>query len=255
MRNPLDTKKYFLSFLITLVVFVSVVSLNNFLDARRYNEIRSVQDDIELDFISSETQFDLLKEVSCKNAPADSLLSRELGALASKLSYIEASDSGKESDELVYLKKKYSLLQIKDHLLMTRLAEKCPDTPTTIMYFYGNSEDCPDCGTVGGVLTYLRQTYPEELRIYSFDYNLELSALDTLKSVYRIEKELPALVIKDNVYYGSTTIDQIKEILPELKKIDKARELEEEKKAAANLKAQNKEKASTTSTTTGSIKR
>ncbi len=253
MRNPLDTKKYFLSFLITLIVFTSVVSLNNFLDVRRYNEIRSVQDNIELDFISSETQFDLLKEISCKNAPADSLLSRELGTLASKLSYIESNDSGQPSNELVYLKKKYSLLQIKDHLLMSRLADKCPETPTTIMYFYGNIDECPDCSTAGEVLTHLRRTYPDDLRIYSFDYNLELSALDTLKSIYKIEKNLPALVINDNVYYGSTTIDSIKQILPELKKIDKEREAKEQKVNAENARLQ---KSSTTdsSTTSRSIK-
>jgi hypothetical protein len=191
-----------------------------------------------------------LKEISCKNAPADSLLSRELGALASKLSYIESNDGGQPSSELLYLKKKYSLLQIKDHLLMTKLAEKCPETPTTIMYFYGNIDECPDCVTTGEVLTYLRRTYPDELRIYSFDYNLELSALDTLKSIYKIEKNLPALVINDDVYYGSTTIDRIKEILPELKKIDRQRELDEQK---LNAEAARLQKASS-STTTRSIK-
>lgn len=248
MRKPMDTKKYFLSFLITLIVFISAVTLNNFLDAKRYNEIRSVQDDIELDFISSETQFDLLKEISCKNVTSDSLLSRELGALTTKLSYIESSDGTNESSELIYLKKKYSLLQIKDNLLMKKIAEKCPKSPTTIMYFYKNKEACPECDDVGKILAYLRREYPENLRIYSFDYNLELGALDTLKLVYRIEDKLPALVINENVYYGSTTIDRIKDIVPELKKIDKQRLLDEE----LAKQAERKSKSATTTATTSS---
>jgi glutaredoxin len=130
---------------------------------------------------------------------------------------------------------------------MTRLATKCPETPTTIMYFYGNIDECPDCGTTGEVLTYLRKTYPDDLRIYSFDYNLELSALDTLKSIYKINKQLPALVINDNTYYGSTTIDQMKEIIPKLKKIDKQREIEEEKKAKKENATTSKNSSSTQS--------
>jgi hypothetical protein len=76
----------------------------------------------------------------------------------------------------------------------------------------------------------LRQDYPE-LRVYSFDYDLDLSALETLISIYNIENKLPALLINDKMYYGFKSIEEIKEVIPALKEIDKQKALEESTKA------------------------
>ena len=62
------------------------------------------------------------------------------------------------------------------------------------------------------------EPYPQ-LRVYSFDYNLDLSALQTLISIDKVENDLPAILIKDNVYYGFKTMADIEKILPELAKL------------------------------------
>jgi hypothetical protein len=62
---------------------------------------------------------------------------------------------------------------------MQQISQKCKTKPVYVLYFYSNAGDCPECSRAGDVLTYLRQTYPS-LRVYSFDYNLDLSALQTL---------------------------------------------------------------------------
>jgi hypothetical protein len=89
------------------------------------------------------------------------------------------------------------------------------------MYFYSNKGDCSDCQKEGFVLTKLREDYPD-LRIYSFDYNLDLSALQTLISIYGIEKKLPVILINEMSYYGFKSEDDIKNIMPALKAIDAA---------------------------------
>ncbi|MEN9649328.1 MAG: hypothetical protein RL094_295 [Candidatus Parcubacteria bacterium] len=219
MRPPLDWKKYLFTFILTLIIFGSALYINNKLDEKRFADIRSVQDEISLDLLSSEAQFDLLKEASCKNL-TDSVLSTELNSLATKLSYLE-SNQNRDNSELLFVKKNYSLLEIKDYLLMKQINEKCKSKPIAVLYFYTDKENCPDCEKMGYVLSYLREQYPQ-LRIYSFDFNLKLSAIDTLKSVYKLDdRKLPAIVYNEDTFYGFNSIDQVKEIIPELKKIDK----------------------------------
>jgi hypothetical protein len=68
------------------------------------------------------------------------------------------------------------------------------------------------------VLTHLRETYPD-LRVYSFDYNIDVSAVKTLISVNKIKNEQPALIIKDKVYYGFKSVEDLEKLIPELKTI------------------------------------
>jgi thiol-disulfide isomerase/thioredoxin len=221
MRPSLDKKKYLITFVITAIIFSAMLYINSILDQKRVVDVKGVQDQISLDLLSSETQFNLLREASCENIGSSTVLSTELNSLAKKLSYLESNDTGKPNPELIYLKKYYSLLEIKDFILMKQINQKCASKPISILYFYGNKSDCADCEKMSYVLTELREEYPE-LRIYSFDTNLNLSAIDTLKSVYHIDPiALPALVYNENTYAGFKSIDNMKEIIPALKKLDK----------------------------------
>lgn len=248
MRQPLDKNKYIITFIITAIIFAGMLYINNILDEKRFGDTKAIQDQIALDLLSSETQFNLLKETSCKNVNG-SILSKELNSLATKLTYLEANDSGAKSDELLYLKKYYSLLQIKDSLLMKQLSQKCSSKPISVLYFYGDQKDCPACTEMSYVLTHLREQYPE-LRIYSFDTNLDLSAIDTLKSIYQIDvRQLPAIVYNDDSYTGFKTIDEMKKIIPELKKLDKMKADEEAKKNEEQTKNTSSSKGLSGSTT------
>ncbi len=247
MRQPLDKNKYIITFIITAIIFAGMLYINNILDEKRFGDTKAIQDQISLDLLSSETQFNLLKETSCKNVDG-SILSKELNSLATKLTYLEANDAGNKSDELIYLKKYYSLLQIKDSLLMKQLSQKCSSKPISVLYFYGDKKDCPACEDMSFVLTHLREQYPE-LRIYSFDTNLDLSAIDTLKSIYKIDvHQLPAIVYNDDSYTGFKTIDEMKKIIPELKKLDKIKadlEAQEESKQIKDTSSTTKVSTST----------
>ena len=187
-----------------------------------------------MDILSSETQFALLKESSCKAIDHSSAFSEELNKLAQKLSYME-DDLGTNNPEVISLKKYYSLLQVKDYLLVKQVQDKCGVKPITIIYFYSNKGNCDDCVREGYVLTKLRQEFPE-LRIYSFDYNLDLSVVKTMKSLYGVRETLPALNIWEENYYGFKSADDIEKIIPQLKKIRTARERAETVKIATSTK-------------------
>lgn len=221
MQNKIDWKKYVFTFIITATIFATAIVLSNYFSQKKLAEIRAIQDTIAIDILSSETQFSLLEELSCKDVSLN-VLSKELGNLEEKLSYTE-KDRGGDDPEVQILKRYYSLLQIKDYLLMTKISQKCNEAPISIVYFYSNEGDCPDCEREGYVLTKMRQDYPE-LRVYAFDYNLDISALQTLISINNVENKLPALLIGENVHYGFQNIEDIELLIPELLEIKEVRQ-------------------------------
>ena len=220
-HEPVDWKKYFFSFVITAIIFASALFLSNYFGQKKIAEIRNIQDKISIDILSSETQFSLLEESSCKDLGTGTL-STELGNLEDKLTYTE-SQRGHTDPEVLILKKYYSLLEIKDYLLMNKISQKCKKTPLSIIYFYSTDNNCPDCEKEGYVLTHLRETYPE-LRVYSFDYNIDLSAVKTLISINKVQNKLPAIIVKDNIYYGFQSLEDMERSVPELQVLNETME-------------------------------
>lgn len=206
MNKNVDWKKYFIVLLITATLFLTAIYLSNYLGDRKINELKSIQDKIAIDILSSETQFSLLSELSCKNI-SDSALSAELGELGGKLEW--GQDNLGATEEVSYLKKYYSLLQIKDYLLTKKISERCKVKSAFILYFYTTAENCGECERQGIVLTTLREKYPE-LRVYSFDYSTDLSAVTAMLQIYKIKDTvLPALVIDGDVLTGFHGIEEL----------------------------------------------
>jgi len=219
MERNIDWKKYLIVFLITLGLFASASFLSNYFGDKKINQLKSIQDQISIDILSSETQFSLLSELSCKNI-SDSVLSGELGELGNKLEWGQQNLGSTE--ELSYLKKYYSLLQIKDYLLMKKISERCGVKSAFILYFYTTAENCSECEREGLVLTALRNKYPE-LRVYSFDYSTDLSAVKAMLQIYKIEDtKLPALVVDDEVLTGFRGIEELELRIKESFKLQEA---------------------------------
>jgi len=212
-QHEINWKKYIFSFIITIVIFTTAIVLSSYFNNKKLDDIRNIQDTISIDILSSETQFALLEEYSCKDLGVGTL-SGELGELENKLAYTERT-RGTKDNEVQTLKKYYSLLQIKDYLLMIKISEKCKKTPLSIIYFYSTDGECEDCERQGFVLTKLRETYPE-LRIYSFDYNIDLSAVKTMISINKVKNQLPAIFIKDKAFYGFQSVEDLEKAIPEL---------------------------------------
>ncbi len=210
-------QKYILAFGITAAIFFTAFYIANRLDARRLADIRATQEAVSIDILSLETQFDLLGNLDCVALKENPILSDELNSLAGRLVLAE-ENLGAGNAEVTSLKKQYSLLEIKDYLLMQQISQKCASLkPVYILYFYSNQGDCADCGRMAEVLTYLRQTYPS-LRVYSFDYRLDLSALRTLITLRKIKPEFPAFVVNNRApVYGFKTLQEMEKLVPELK--------------------------------------
>ena len=114
---------------------------------------------------------------------------------------------------MIRLKEQYSLLEIRDFLITNRIATACGTKPVTVLYFYSNTGDCNDCDKAGYALSYLHNTYPT-LRVYSFDYNLDLGALKTFLAVMKVKGPLPAFVVNGKHLYGFSSLADLEKIFP-----------------------------------------
>lgn len=215
-----SSKRYVVAFLISAGIFITALLVSMLINDARLESIRVIEENIATDTLSLETQFDLLSELSCADIRENSVLSREVSTLSRRLSY-EEGRLGAENEEVVRLKRQYSLLLIKDILLMKKISQKCSLQPVFVLYFYSNSDDCPDCERQGYVLTALGEAYPK-LRVYSFDYHLDLPALQTLATIYDLSGELPALVVNEKAYYGFKTVEELEEIIPHIETLQEA---------------------------------
>lgn len=219
MKNyQADWKKYGIVLLITAGIFAVAFIVSNKLNNEKIVELQQIQSKISTDILSSETQFSLLSEASCKTIKGSSILSKDLDSLGTRIAYMEEQISP-NGEELLLLKRSYTLLEVKDYLLMKKVGEKCGEKPAFIFYFYSNKDGaCPQCKEQGIVLTTMRQDYPN-LRVYAFDYDLDLSTMKTLIEMYGIKSDaLPALVINDETNDGFQSISDIKKLIPGLDK-------------------------------------
>jgi len=225
-----DWKRYVTVFFITLALFLTAVYISDYFGNKKINQLKTIQDNISIDILSSETQFSLLSELSCKNV-SDSILSGELADLGNKLEWGQKNLGS--TDEVSYLRKYYSLLQVKDYLLMKKISERCGKKSAFILYFYTTSENCSECEKESLVLSTLREKYPD-LRVYSFDFSTDLSAVKAMINIYKIQDtKLPALVIDDDLFTGFNTIEKVEA------KVKESFKLQETKPVVKTVKTSN----------------
>lgn len=230
-----DWKTAFIALLVTVGIFITVVLISRMITSQKLTNIRDAQDSIALDIMSSETEFSLLSELSCKNVSTNTL-TQQLNEMAEKITYSE-NNIGK-SEDLLKLKKYYTLLEIKDFILTQKIGERCGTKITSILYVYTTAANCSECTKQGYVLTALREKYPD-LRVYSFDYNVDLSALHALLSTYNVkDTALPAIIVGGNMHTGFQALEDIEKLIPA-----EVKALEAKEKAAAKAALEIKKEA------------
>lgn len=198
---------------ITVALTGTVAYTVNYLNRMRVAELSAMEDKLAIDILSLDTQFSLLTAAPCDSNASSTTLVNELSDLGSRLAYAE-SQLGSDNLQVLRLKDQYSLLEIRDYMITKQLAAACgTKPPVTVLYFYSNAGDCPDCDKAGYALSYLHDTYPN-LRVYSFDYNLDLGALKTFVAVTKVKNSLPAFVINGKQVYGFTSLPDLEKQFP-----------------------------------------
>lgn len=210
---PLPLRNALIAFGITIIIIGTVIYAINYLDRQRLAELTAIQTQLATDTLSIETQFSLLENAPCEDLTGGTELSQEVSALGDRLAGAEER-LGSKNTQVIDLKKQYTLLQIRDYLLTQQLAKTCNLKPTVALYFYSNTPgSCENCDRASYALSYLHQTYPN-LRVYSFDYDLDLGALRTLIAVEKVQQQFPAFVINGARSYGFTSLEEFQTRFP-----------------------------------------
>jgi len=228
-RPPLTFKKYVLTFFIVAIIFTLGFLTSDYLNDKRFLEINRAREEFQIQIMGLETQLAHFKDILCPDI-GDDILTHELHVIGEKLQFMK-NDLGVDHPEVLHLRKHYSLLQVRHHQFSKELNQRCNLGLIHILYFYADNRACPKCEKQGYILTHLRKNHPH-LRIYSFDYNLELPALAVVKPIIppkyleetpknrnnrivsSVQKEyLPIIVINEKPFFGFQDLDAMKGIL------------------------------------------
>ncbi len=209
----LFTRNAIIALVIALGITGTIIYAVSYLNRARIAELSTIEDQLSIDTLSLDTQFSLLEAAPCESSATSTTLTSELSDLGNRLSYAE-DQLGSDNQQVIRLKEQYSLLEIRDYLINKQLAAACGTKPVTVLYFYSNKKGtCADCDKAGYALSYLHTTYPA-LRVYSFDYNLDLGALKTLIALLKIDNDLPAFVINGKHSSGFTSLADLEKQFP-----------------------------------------
>ncbi len=206
----LFTRNVLISLLITTALVGTIIYSISYLNRLRVAELNAISDQLSIDTLSLDTQFSLLASAPCSTInDGGTELTNELHDLGARLNYTEGQ-LGADDAQVIRLKKQYTLLEIRDYLVTQQLASACDTDPVTVLYFYSNVPgECEDCDRASFALSYLREQYPN-LRVYSFDYHLDLGALQTLIALNKVKPEFPGfMILNDAPIYGFTELEDL----------------------------------------------
>jgi glutaredoxin len=215
-RQPFTIQKYILAFFVVVIIFTFGFLLSDYINDKRFLEIERAREKFQIQIMGMETQLAHFRDILCPEI-GDDILAHELHLIGEKLQFM-SNAKGKDHPEVIHFKKYYTLLQIKHYQFSKELNQRCNLRLTHILYFFAEKKDCPDCEKQGYILTNLRQNHPH-LRIYSFNYNLELPALSIIKPIIPTkdkEKErgyLPIIVINEEPFFGFRDFQEMKKLL------------------------------------------
>lgn len=209
MNREIPYSKFIAAFLMTVIIFMIIFMTNSYLNEAKLNQITNMYNEIRIDSLNAEVQYQILSENPCLALNFEPM-TNELFDLGSKLTDMEDS-LGKSNKQVLDLKKYYSILEVSQWLFVKKASMQCHKTVTPILFFYSNAGDCDDCDSQGFVLDYLRKS-KQGVYVYSFDVNLDASAIQALKANYNITS-VPALVIGEKPYFGYKDSDKLLELV------------------------------------------
>lgn len=206
--------KFLAIFAVTTIIFLVGIFLGSVLSDMKVDKLNKLQDDFRTDTLAVDLAYEILSDNPCSSIDS-SFLTEELHELSSKLEFLQNA-RGIDDPKVKELRNYYSLLQLRHWMVSTQYKKYCNSSFTTIIYFFSDKKECPECDTQSTVLTHAREKH-DNLRIYSFKYETDNAALKALKDLYSIKSDevLPILIIDSNVYYGLKDSDELSKLILE----------------------------------------
>jgi hypothetical protein len=204
MRN-FSLGKYLSVFLITFLLFLAVFLLAQRISSETSQDLVKHQKQISNYLLSLNLQTEIAKENICN---VDILkLTEDKARLGKELDVIE-KNLGSDNDDVKNMKLDYTLLSIRQWLLIKQFKKECNSKLNIILFFYSNKISKDKSEAQGYVLDYIYRKYSDKVLIYAFDSDIDTPALNAIKNIYNISST-PSLVINERVFEGLLNSEQI----------------------------------------------
>lgn len=190
VERKITLKVYVLALIVTVAIFLLGAYVGQIVDVQ---VTETLMEQMEYYFEESASmQVMLLFEDSPSFCPlymneSDNLEEITIN-LGEQLTYFEEVKGVNDED----LKRQYFLLETKSYLFAKKINDVCGIEKNLILYFY--SSDCEKCKEQGNELTSFSHEFEGDLRIYSFDGELNSPVVEGLKNEYNITA-YPSIVI------------------------------------------------------------
>lgn len=216
-KRSISKDKYIIAGIATTVIFVLGVLLGLVIENERTRYIEDKYTEQELDFRSSQLQYEYLNLLEKKeNCPAIyETLNANVDDLEKTRIRLEtySDDATLSKNDFEILEREYFLAEVRYWLLATKAKEICAHDVVTILSFYSDKEECPQCDEQSFVLSYMKKILGERLLIFSFNVKTsDEPIIEILKTSYNVTA-YPSIVINDNLYAG---LYDVEILLPEI---------------------------------------
>ncbi|MCX6695332.1 MAG: hypothetical protein NTU61_03465 [Candidatus Altiarchaeota archaeon] len=213
-----DRSIFLKAFVITVLLFISLYSLNVYLNSQREVVLDARMNEILEEFDEVQALTSLMK-VFGENATCLTLKSRmklldtKIWKLGDKIdSYRQISRDYMNDPYYQIQKEKFNRQEVIYFTILKEMKSQCDLNQTEVLYFYRNSQDCKQCDDQSYVLNYYNNRIDPEIATFSFDADLNLTSVDVLLSIYNVT-EYPCIVVEGDTNCGLQNSDQMKEIL------------------------------------------
>lgn len=206
------------AFVITILILVSIYSLNHFLNIQReevvvdrMEQILDEYQEIQALSLMADTFGTDITCVSLENTLSH--MDKTLWDTGVKIDrYREAKQQFVTDPFYIDQKKKFNRNEVIYLSMLKDMKEKCTINQTIIQFYFKKKEFCDDCDAQSFVLTDINKEIDPEIAIFSFDADLDLPSVNTLQAFYNITY-FPCLVVEDETYCGLKDKDDIIDIL------------------------------------------
>ena len=199
---------YIVAFFITMGVFGGALFTSSYINNRKTDELKAIEDKIALDLITAETQLSTFNETSCESFTS-STLRDELDSLSARLNFME-DQVGKNNPDIFRLKRYYTQLQIRDFVLTKKMSDNCKSNKIFIFYFYTTKTPCINCAEQEYILKSVASKY-KQVEAYHFDYDLDTPSVRPFIS--NIPTSGPFISINSTTYPLFTNLESMTAII------------------------------------------
>jgi hypothetical protein len=200
-RRPVSKARYVAAAVITAVIFLLGMFVGLTVEGKRVNMMQDVYVEQQINFASSQMQYNYLQSSGELNCPAVYTVFynniKDLDSARVRLeNYRQNSKINTESFEL--LKREYTLEEVRYWMLAEQAQKTCKQDIVRVLYFYGTDEQCPACGKQGFVLDYLKKLFGDKILIFALDANLNEPMINVLMRQFNVTS-FPGVVVETDM--------------------------------------------------------